>query len=107
MMICWNNNHKDKSDSYEVFWKEDDKLYDSFVKKYPDVYASVYGHGMEHIIGYGETKKEAIDNFRIALRYLIDEFQAIEKLYLETPFLENNMVEVDCLGNPLENSNGK
>lgn len=51
-----------------------------------------------NIHGYGETKEEAIENLKKELEYYFNELHALEKMLYETDVLDNDIVEVDCLG---------
>ena len=53
---------------------------------------------LTNIYGYGETKEEAIENLKKELAYYFDELHALEKMLYETDVLDNDVVEVDCLG---------
>lgn len=104
-MIIYHNDSKEKSDSYEVRFIESGDFTNSFYKKHPDVSAIVCDHSLGGVIGYGSTKEEAISNYKKALEYLIEEFKAIEKLYLCTDFIDNNILEADCFGNVTQKEN--
>ena len=51
-----------------------------------------------NISGCGETKEEAIQNLKKELEYYFNELHALEKKLYETDILDNDIVEVDCLG---------
>lgn len=51
-----------------------------------------------NIRGYGETKEEAIQNLKKELEYYFNELHALEKMFYETAVLDNDTIEVDCLG---------
>ena len=51
-----------------------------------------------NIHGYGETKEEATENLKKELEYYFNELHAVEKMLYETDVLDDNIVEVDCLG---------
>ena len=51
-----------------------------------------------NIRGYGETKEEAIENLKKELEYYFNELHVLEKMLYETDTLDNDIVEVDCLG---------
>lgn len=104
-MIIYHNDGKGKSSSYEVRYIESDDFGNSFYKKHPDVSAIIMSHSIDGVIGYGSTKEEAIRNYREALEYFMEELKAIEKLYLYTDFIDNNIVEADCFGNVTQKEN--
>lgn len=54
----------------------------------------VYTHDIFDLIGYGETKEEALADFKKKFSYVMDEWRAFEKLLLETGILEDSIVEV-------------
>lgn len=55
-----------------------------------------------NIRGYGETKEEAVENLKNELQYYFDELHALEKMLYETDVLDNDIVEVDCLGRKIQ-----
>ena len=44
------------------------------------------------------TKEEAIENLKKELAYYFDEIHVLEEMLYETDLLDNDIVEVDCLG---------
>lgn len=84
---------KKKSQSHEVA-----------VGEFPfyDVEHDVSTHNIFELIGYGETKEEALDDFKKKFSYVMDEWRAFEKMLFETDVIEDEMIEVDCLGNEIE-----
>ena len=104
-MITYNDDGKGKWQSHTISYKNTDNLSKCFHKSFPNANAVVFGYGLEDIAGYGDTKEEAIENFKIALEYLMDQLKAFEKMAMSPGFIENNLVEVDCLGKPLEEEN--
>ena len=104
-MIIYHNDGKEKYDSYEVRFIESGDISNSFHKKHPDVFATITSYSLNGVIGYGSTKEEAISNYKKALEYLIEEFKAIEKEYLCTDFIDNNILEADCFGNITQKEN--
>lgn len=57
---------------------------------------------IENIRGYGETKEEAIQNLKEELEYYFRKFHALEKMLYETDVLDNDIIEVDCLGRKIK-----
>lgn len=53
------------------------------------------------IIGYGETKEEAIEDFKNKFKYVMDELRALETMLLDTDIITDNIIEVDCMGKPI------
>lgn len=45
-----------------------------------------------------KTKEEAIENLKKELEYYFNELHALERMLYETDVLDNDIVEVDCLG---------
>ena len=45
-----------------------------------------------------ETKEEATQNLKKELEYYFNELHALEKMLYETDVLDNDIIEVDCLG---------
>lgn len=54
------------------------------------------------LIGYGETKEEALEDYKKKFGYVMDELRAFERMLFETDVLENSMVEVDAGGNEIK-----
>lgn len=57
-----------------------------------------YKFDITDIRGYGETKEEAIKSLKEELRYYFNELHALEKMLYETDILDNDIIEVNCLG---------
>lgn len=57
-----------------------------------------YKFDITDIRGYGETKEEAIKNLKEELKYYFNELHALEKMLYETDILDNDIIEVNCLG---------
>lgn len=84
MKIAHYNDGKEKSQSHTCYLFNDADRYHNF--------------DLTNIYGYGETKEEAIENLKNKLAYYFDEFHALEEMLYETDVLDNDIVEVDCLG---------
>ena len=54
------------------------------------------------LTGYGETKEQAVEDFKRKFRYLLDEWNTFAKLLLDNDVVENEMIEVDCFGEPID-----
>ena len=108
-MINYNNDHKDKWQSHTIYYKysheDGNSIGTCFYNSFPNTNAAIFGYGLEDVVGCGATKEEAIDNFKIALSYLMDQLKEFEKMVMTPGFIENNLVEVDCLGKPLDEIN--
>ena len=48
--------------------------------------------------GYGETKEEAIEDFKKKFRYIMRELKAFEMMLLDTDVITDNIMEVDRNG---------
>lgn len=59
-------------------------------------------HDIFDLIGYGETKEEALTDFKKKFSYVMDEWRAFEKMLFETDVLKDNVVEVPCYRNEIE-----
>lgn len=62
----------------------------------------VFSHNFMDLTGYGETKEQAVADFKRKFRYLLDEWNAFAKLLLDSDIAENEMIEVDCFGKPID-----
>ena len=51
---------------------------------------------------YARKKEEAIQNLKKELEYYFNELHALEKMLYETDVLDNDIIEVDCLGRKIE-----
>ena len=80
---------KEKSQSHEVAIIE----YDFY-----NAYENVWSHNPFDICGYGETKEEAIEDFKKKFRYIMRELKAFEMMLLQTDMITDNIIEVDCEG---------
>ena len=67
----------------------------------------IFSHNFMDLIGYGETKEQAVEDFKRKFRYLLDEWNAFAKLLLDSDVVENEMIEVDCFGKPIEKAGKK
>lgn len=53
------------------------------------------------LYGYGRTKEEAIENFKTKFDYVLREWEAFGKMLFETSYIEDNMIEVNCIGDEI------
>ena len=88
MKIAHHNDGKEKWQSHTCYLFND-------VDGYP-------GFDITNIRGYGETKEEAVENLKNELQYYFDELHTLEKMLYETNVLDNDIVEVDCLGRKIQ-----
>lgn len=84
MKIAHYNDGKEKWESHTCYLFNESNSYDEF--------------DITNIRGYGETKEEAIQNLKKELEYYFNELRALEKMLYETDVLDNDIIEVDCLG---------
>ena len=61
-----------------------------------------YNFDLTNIYAYGETKEEAVKNLKEELEYYFRELHALEKMLYETDALDNDIIEVDCLGRKIK-----
>lgn len=83
-MIAHHNDGKEKWESHTCYLFNDANDYLEF--------------DITNIRGYGETKEEAVENLKTDLEYYFNELHALEKMLYETDVLDNDIIEVDCLG---------
>ena len=60
--------------------------------------ANIWTHNPFDIYGYGETKEEAIEDFKKKFKYIMRELRAFEMMLLDTDVIIDNIIEVDCEG---------
>lgn len=53
----------------------------------------IYSHDFSDIIGFGETKEEALDDFIRKFEYLLDEWKVFASLLLESNVVTDNIIE--------------
>lgn len=87
------DDRKEKSQSHEIGLDE---------TPFYNAEHDVYTHDILELVGYGETKEEALENFKKKFTYVMAEWRAFEKMLLEADILEDNIVNVDCYGNEVE-----
>lgn len=80
------NDHKAKYQSHEI------RLRDC---RFYDVEYDVFSFNPFDITGYGETKEEALEDFKRKFKYVVNEWKAFEKMLFETDVIENGIVELD------------
>lgn len=67
-----------------------------------DAEHDIFSHDPFDITGCGETKEEALEDFKQKFEYIMNEWKAFEKMLFETDVVENNIIEVDCFGKPVK-----
>lgn len=77
---------KEKSQSHEIDVRE---------SHFYNAEYGVFSHNPLDLIGYGGTKKEALEDFKLKFGYVMQELKAFEKTLLETDVIKNSIVELD------------
>lgn len=67
----------------------------------PSIELDIFSYNPLDITGYGSTKEEALDDFKRKFDFLMKEWQSFKKMLFEADVIENDILEVDCLGNSL------
>lgn len=80
---------KEKSKSHEITIKERD---------FYNAELNVWSHNPFDVCGYGETKEEAIEDFKKKFIYIMRELKAFEMMLLDTDMITDNIMEVDRYG---------
>lgn len=93
MVLAHYNDGKEKYQSHEIYFKEDPHFYHQET--------GLFSHNLSDIRGYGETKEEALDDFKKKFDYIMYEMKAIENLLHGSDVYTNSMIEVDCSGNEI------
>ena len=83
------NDGKEKSQSHEIAIRE----YDFY-----NAEANIWTHNPFDIYGYGETKEEAIEDFKNKFRYIMRELKAFEMMLFDTDLITDNIIDVDYTG---------
>lgn len=87
------NDGKEKPQSHEVT---------AYETPFYDVDHDVSTHDIFGLVGYGETKEEALEDFKKKFSYIMDECRAFEKMLFETNVIEDDMVDVDFAGHEIK-----
>lgn len=80
--LTYYNDGKEKSQSHEIGITE---------PEFYNVDHDVSSHNFFNIIGYGETKEEALNDFKKKFIYVMDEWRAFEKMLFETDCIEETL----------------
>ena len=96
MKLVHYNDGKGKHQSHEVYLKDDPDF-----SKWKDGEFFFNRHDLSDIVGYGETKEEAISNFMKKFQEMMNEYRAIESLLIQGAYQEN-MEEVNYSGKPVK-----
>lgn len=93
MFLIHHDDGKQKWKSHEVGIAEKDFYNHEY---------DIFSHNFMDLTGYGETRNEALEDFKRKFQYLLNEWNAFAKLLLDSDIVENEMIEVDCFGKPIE-----
>lgn len=88
------NDSKERLDSHVISITEDAVWYGNG--------HNLSSHDLFDIRGFGETKDEAMEDFKDKFEYLLKEWVAFGKMLFETDVIENSIVEVDCFGKEIK-----
>lgn len=94
LKLVHHDDKKVKSESHEIYLKEEHFYYN------PN--HGLFSHNLLDVKGYGETKEEALEDFKRKMNYLFKEYKEIEKMLFETDTLTDNIVEVDWSGKEIK-----
>ena len=87
--LVHHDDEKQKYQSHEIYFK---------IKDFYNFEYEVFSYDISDIKGYGETKEEALEDFKKKVRYLLNQYKELEKLLFEQNELTDNITEVDCFG---------
>ena len=87
--LVHHNDGKQKFQSHEIYLKEGDFYNPEY---------DLHTHNLFEVYGCGETKEDALNDFKRKMDYLFNEYKALEQILFETNWLTDNIVEVDCFG---------
>ena len=88
---------KEKQQSNSIYFYSDSTTRQNLIKH------DIYSMDLTELTGYGETKEDAIRDFKEKFSYLMAEWKAVENMLFDTDILENDIIEVDCLGVTINN----
>ena len=97
--MTYHNDHKEKSQSHEISIRDNANF---VVENVDDVF--VWSHNPFNITGYGETKEEAIKDFKKKFTYIMKELRAFETMLFDTDVIIEGIIEVDCGGKPIKSN---
>ena len=93
MFLIHHDDGKQKWKSHEVGIAEKDFYNHEY---------DIFSHNFMNLAGYGETRNEALEDFKKKCQYLLNEWNAFAKLLLDSDIVENEMIEVNCFGEPIK-----
>ena len=83
-----------------VHFNENEKFHEIYIKEEEIFHNSkigIYSMDISFIRGYGETKEEALEDFRRKLKYLLNQYRKLEEL-LDSEDLEKKLIQVNVYG---------
>lgn len=92
--MTYHNDHKEKWQSHEISIREN---------MFFNAEVDVWSHNPFNVTGYGATKEEAIEDFKNKFQYVMRELNAFETMLLDTDMITDDIIEVDCVGKPINN----
>lgn len=96
IQMKYHNDGKEKWQSHEIGIREEGFSHDN---------PYVWSHNPFNVTGYGSTKEEAIDDFKTKFAYIMKELRAFETMLFDTDVITDNIIEVDCMGKPINDNN--
>ena len=88
------NDGKDKWMSHEIMLADEDC--------YIECIDAMHYNPFE-IVGYGNTKEEALEDFKKKFEYLMEELNAFSKMLFETNIITDNIIELNRFGKKIDN----
>ena len=92
--MTYHNDHKEKWQSHTISIREN---------MFFNAEVDVWSHNPFNVTGYGATKEEAIEDFKNKFQYVMRELNAFETMLLDTDVITDGIIEVDCVGKPINN----
>ena len=88
-----------------VHFNEKEKFHEIYIKEeelFHNAKIGIYSMDISFIRGYGETKEEALEDFKRKLKYLLNQYRKLEEL-LDSEDLEEKIIQVDIFGQEVSN----
>lgn len=96
MKIAYYNDGKGKFQSHEISVLKDDEY---------DNVSGCFDHYLHEIIGYGCTKEEAFEDFKIKFKHVLDMWNELGETLLKKNIEEFDIVETDWFRKALNDNN--
>jgi hypothetical protein len=90
-----------------VHFNEKEKFHEIYIKEEQPFYnakVGVYNYDISFIRGYGETKEEALEDFKKKLKYLLAQYKKLEEL-IDSENLDDKIIQVNIYGEEVSNDN--